>query len=230
MQKCLIEFFEQFVLPQRVQLLNKNLQFRTRFITVVLEDLYQQHNASAVIRTCDSFGIQNLHIIENRNKFQINKEIAVGSECWVDIEKYSNNENNTEFALNHLKEKEYRIVATSLSQKANKLENFDLNKGKFALVFGTERTGISETVVKMADEFIYIPMCGFAESLNISVSVALIVHFLSGKLRESELTWKLSDEEMQDLKIRWLRNSLKNPDLLQKYFNDNSTNDANVFL
>ncbi len=221
MKTQLIEFFEQFVLPQRVELLNKNLQFRTNYLTIVLEDLFQQHNASAVIRTCDCFGIQNLHIIENRNTFNINKEIAVGSESWVTITKYNQAKNNTKDTLQKLKKNGYRIVATSLHQKATALEDFNLTQGKTALVFGTELTGISETAIKMADEFLYIPMFGFAESLNISVSAAIIIHQLTMNLRHSNIDWHLTKDETIDLKIKWLKNSIKKPNLLEKYFYQN---------
>lgn len=218
MRKDFIAFLEQFVLPQRIQLLNKNLENRTRYLTVVLEDLYQQHNASAVIRTCDCFGIQDIHVIENRNKFQINKEITVGTQSWVNVIKHNKKEQNTTEALQELKSNGYRIVATSLHHNANTLENFNLSGGKSAIVFGTELDGISKEVTELTDEYLYIPMYGFAESFNISVSAAIIIHKLYNDLRKSTIDWQLSEEEKQELKIKWLKNSLNSPELLEKHY------------
>ena len=220
MKAKLIEHFEQFVLPQRVALLNKNLSFRTRYLTAVVEDIFQQHNASAIVRTCDCFGIQDLHIIESRNKFLPNKEIALGSEFWVDIHKYTSQDNTSE-AIQHLKNEGYRIVATTLHEKAVPLEKFDLNAGKTAFIFGTELTGISDAAKNMADEFLTIPMFGFADSFNVSVSAAIVMHFLTLQLRQSNLAWQLTEEEKMDVKIKWLKNSIKKPELLEKHFIEN---------
>jgi tRNA (guanosine-2'-O-)-methyltransferase len=212
----LIYHFEKFVLDRRSTLINSLLHFRTRYITVVLEDIYQSQNASAVLRTCDCFGIQDVHIIENRNKYIINPDVALGSNKWLTLSKYTKKENNSVSALKILREKGYRIVATTPHTNDTNLEDYDLNKGKTALIFGTELRGLSKDIINSADEYIKIPMYGFTESFNISVSAAIILHYLTYKLRKSEIDWRLTENEKNEVKLDWLRKSVKNSQLVEK--------------
>lgn len=218
MKKELIKFFSKFLTEHRVELFDKIIDYRTNYITVVLEDIFQPHNASAVLRSCDCFGLQDVHIIENRNQYKINPDVALGSSKWLNLNKYNNTEDNTLETISVLKNKGYRIVATTPHSDVVDLENFDLNKGKFALFFGTELTGLSETMLNNADEFLKIPMFGFTESFNISVSAAIILHHLTYKLRNSNINWKLTPEEKDDLKIQWLKQSIKKADVIEKEF------------
>lgn len=228
--KTYINFLEGFVNANRVTLLDEKLNLRTRYITIVLEDLFQPHNASAVVRSSDSFGIQDIHVIENRNRFMPNSEISLGSEFWTNITIHNNNNNNTAPALNLLRKNGYRLVATSLNSKSTPLEKFNLEKGKTALIFGTELTGISDTVTEMADEFVHIPMVGFAQSLNVSVCTAIIMHHLTWKLRQTSIKWQLSEEESENLKIKWLENSIKKPKILRKWFIENHGSIDNLYV
>jgi tRNA (guanosine-2'-O-)-methyltransferase len=212
----LIYHFEKFVLDRRSSLINSLLHFRTRYITVVLEDIYQSQNASAVLRTCDCFGIQDVHIIENRNKYKINPDVALGSNKWLTLSKYTKKENNSVSAIKILREKGYRIVATTPHTNDTNLEDYDLNKGKTALIFGTELRGLSKDIINSADEYIKIPMYGFTESFNISVSAAIILHYLTYKLRKSEIDWRLTENEKNEVKLDWLRKSVKNSQLVEK--------------
>ncbi len=221
MKEELIEYLESFISPKRIKLINNNLLNRTRYITIVLEDVYQLHNASAILRTCDCLGIQDAHIIENHNQYQLNSEITLGAEQWLSIYKYSHSGNNTQKAISQLKKKGYRIVATSSHAKNANLESFDLTNGKVAFVFGAELSGITARVEEMADEFVKIPMYGFTESFNISVSAAIILHQISSKLRQSSIDWKISNEELIDIKLDWLKKSIKKPELIEKYFFEN---------
>ncbi len=219
MKKKLINYLSDFVTPERLQLFDNVLNQRTAYITVILEDIYQSQNASAVLRTCDCFGIQNVHIIENKNTFNVDKEVDMGASKWLNLNKYNQAENNSADAIKKLKEKGYRIIATSPHISNSMLPDFDLNKGKAALVFGSEMPGISETIMKQADEFLKIPMYGFTESFNISVSAAIILYQLSEKLkRESGIDWKLSNSEKESIKLDWLRSSIKRSDLLVERF------------
>jgi tRNA (guanosine-2'-O-)-methyltransferase len=186
-----------------------------------LEDVYQLHNASAVLRTCDCLGIQDAHIIENHNNYHLNSEISLGAEQWLNIYKYNHSGNNTQKAISLLKKKGYRIVATSSHAKNTNIDAFDLSKGKVAFVFGTELSGITARVEEMADEFIKIPMHGFTESFNISVSAAIILYHISSKLRQSAINWRISEEELIDIKLDWLKASIKKPELIEKYFIEN---------
>ncbi len=219
--KGLIEYLSSVVTEERYVQIQKVLQNRTRYLTVVLEDIYQSQNASAVLRTCDCFGIQDVHIIENENEYNINPDVVQGASKWLSLNYYNKKENNTLDAINKLKADGYRIIATTPHTNDVNLEEFDISSGKTALVFGTELTGISETVKENADGFLKIPMYGFTESFNISVSAAIILHHLVFKLNESGVNWKLLPEESEDLLLNWLRISVKKSELVEKrYYRD----------
>jgi len=211
-------YLESFITDNRKLLIDRNLLYRTRYLTVVLEDIYQTQNASAVIRSCDCFGIQDVHVVENRNEFTLHPDVVRGASQWVSVHRYNQESNNTIAALQELKNQGYRIVATSPHKGGVMLPDFDLTKGKAAIVFGTERQGISEDVVKMADEFLMIPMHGFTESLNISVSAAIIMHTLTEKLHQSEIEWGLHSEEYQIVRLEWLRQSIRQVELIEQKF------------
>jgi tRNA (guanosine-2'-O-)-methyltransferase len=216
--KDLISFFESFITDNRKNVFDKILSQRTRYITVVLEDIFQQQNASAVIRTAECCGLMDVHIIENRNKFNVDREVSMGAQKWLNIYKYNKQENNTLEAINKLRKKKYRIIATSPHCNDTLLEDFDLSKGKAAFFMGTELTGLSKTVLDNVDEFVKIPMFGFTESYNISVSAALLMFNLVTRLQKSDLNWHLSTKEKEIIKLQWLRKSLKSANLLEKRF------------
>ena len=211
-----IEILKKFVTEQRLERFYEVLEYRTRYITVVLEDLYQPHNASAVLRSCDIMGIQDVHIIENENKYVVNKEIAVGASQWLTLKNYNNKQNNTLDAIKELKKQGYRIVATSPHRDDVELKEFDLSKGKAALVFGSEKPGISDIVIENADEFLKIDMYGFTESFNISVSVALIINNLVERLHQTDINWKLTEGEKEEILLTWLKKSVKDSDNILK--------------
>jgi len=214
MNSDLINYLEQFITQQRLNLFHQILNQRTRYITVVLEDIYQSQNASAVLRTADCFGIQDIHIIENKNEYQINPDVALGSYKWLNLVKYNNQKSNTLEAISDLKKQGYRIVATTPHTNDVNLEDFDVTQGKTALFFGTELNGLSDIMIVNADEYIKIPMVGFTESFNISVSVAIILHHLTSSLRKSEIDWQLSDNEKEEILLEWLKKTIKKSSLL----------------
>ncbi|MFP4555635.1 MAG: TrmH family RNA methyltransferase [Bacteroidales bacterium] len=204
----LIRIHSGFISENRRLQLEKVLAHRTRHITVVLEDIFQPHNASAVLRSCDCFGIQDVHIIENTNEFTVSPKVALGAAKWLNLYKYNNKQNNTLQAISTLKKEGYRIVATSPHTNETSLNAFDI-KGKFALFFGTELTGLSDQVMENADEFLRIPIQGFAESLNISVSAAICLYTLTQKLEESCMGYKLTQNEAETIMLDWLRKTVK---------------------
>lgn len=221
MEQALIQYLSQFLLPERLSLFNKNLSLRTNYLTVVLEDMYQSHNASAAVRTADCFGIQNVHVIENKNLFNVNPDVVRGASNWVTVNRYNGSEMNTPGALKKLRQEGYRIVVATPHEHDVDLECFDLNKGKAAIVFGCERPGLTEFAKQEADEFMKIPMVGFTESLNVSVSVAITLHHLTHQLRNhSTINWGLSEEEKQKVMLSWLRMSIKRVDLLEEKFKE----------
>ncbi|HBL75777.1 MAG: RNA methyltransferase [Bacteroidetes bacterium GWF2_42_66] len=219
MDKQLIEYLSQFVNDDRLQLFYNNLENRTRYLTIVLEDIFQPQNASAVLRSADCFGIQDIHIIENRNNFTVDREVAMGASKWLNLKRYCDDSENCRNAIRSLKSEGYRIIVTSPHRSDVNLEKFDLHKGKAALVFGTELTGVSDTIKKEADEFLKIPMYGFTESLNISVSAAIIMHHLTLRMKtESGINWKLNAAERDQALLHWLRKTIRQSDLLEKKF------------
>lgn len=218
----LLTYLEGFVTDKRKNLFRNILQDRTRHFTVVLEDIYQQHNASAVIRSCDIFGIQDIHVIENKYKSKVSKNIAKGSQKWLSFHNYKEDTNNTLECLNTLKSKGYQIIATSPHNNSSNLHDFDISK-KSAFVFGVEKTGVSDLVINNADGILKIPMVGFTESLNISVAAAIILENLTFKLRNSSVDWALTNEEQKILYASWIEKTIKNVDEIKERFIENNS-------
>jgi tRNA (guanosine-2'-O-)-methyltransferase len=213
----LLEYLSGFVTQNKLDLFERIIRFRTRHIAVVLEDLYQPHNASAVLRTCDCFGIQDVHIIENNNRYEVNPDVALGSSNWLTLIKYNRLDYNTPEAFDHLRKNGYQIILTSPHKNDMLLEELPVEK-KTALVFGSEMRGLTDKAISQADGWVKVPMVGFTESLNISVSAAVMLYYLTGKLRKSNIQWALSDEEMVDIKLSWLKKAVKSADLLEQRF------------
>ena len=202
----------------RLKLIDGILAQRTRYITVVLEDIYQAQNASAVLRTCDCFGIQDVHIIENRNEYRLNPEVELGAAQWLTLYRYNRKKNNTPEAIGTLKNAGYRIVAATPHRDETDLKDFDLFRGKAAIMFGTERRGLSEEALALADEYVRIPMLGFTESFNISVSAAIVLYELNARLRNPDLPWQLDPEESELIRLLWIRNSVNNIRRIERGF------------
>jgi tRNA (guanosine-2'-O-)-methyltransferase len=212
------DYFSGFVTERRSSLLNQVVRNRTRYVSLILEDIYQSHNASAVLRSCDCFGIQDVHIIENKNLYEVNPDVALGSAQWLTLNKYNGVEDNTTECIRSLKSKGYRIVATTPRTDAPLLEDFDVTAGKFALMFGTELNGLTDTAFNLADEFVRIPMYGFTESFNISVSAALCLFHFTSAIRRQGVSWELEEEELLDVQIGWFRNTIKESSMIEKMF------------
>lgn len=215
--KALTEYLEGFVGERRLGRLKEVLNKRTNHLTIVLEDVYQTHNFSAVLRSADIFGIQSINFIENRNKYKISEDVAMGSTQWLSLNRYQHHENNTKTCLNDLKSKGYKIVATSLHKNSISLQQLDISKPT-ALVFGTELTGITQDVEEMADEFVTLPMYGFTESFNISVCAALCMYELRGRVEKEFPNYQLTRSEKETIYIEWLKASIRKPDLIIKEF------------
>ncbi|WP_106153098.1 TrmH family RNA methyltransferase [Marinilabilia salmonicolor] len=219
MEKVLIEFLSQFVTSSRLELFKSVLEERTDYITVVLEDIFHPHNASAVLRSCDCFGVQDVHILENRHTYNVNPDVALGASKWLTLHRYHEvGKNNTTRALLDLKNQGYRIVATVPDRKAESLHSFDVHNGPFSLVFGGEKTGVSGEVRKMADHFVTIPMVGFTESLNISVAAAIMLQHFTEQIRKNIVNRKLSEDKYNRILLDWIRKSVKRVDIIEKDF------------
>lgn len=214
----LYEFLKPFVSEQRLAKIEQIVAERTRYITVAVEDIYQPHNASAVMRSAECFGVQDLHVIENKNKYTPSKEIAKGASKWLTLHHHNGTENNTLSCIRQLKKEGYRILATTPHEKSHMIEDVDVTKGKIALFFGTELEGISDDVRAEADEFVRIPMFGFTESFNISVSAALCLYELRKKLLTAGINWQLGEEEQAELKLQWVKNTIQRVELFEEEF------------
>lgn len=212
-KKALITYLEKQVTPHKRMKMDEIIQNRTRHITVLLEDIFQQHNASAVVRSAECFGVQDLHIIQDRFNFSVNTGVAMGSSKWISMYRYG----NTPDAFKALKEQGYRIVATTPHARASNLEDLPIDK-KFAFVFGTENVGLSAYAMEHADEYVKIPMYGFTESFNVSVSAALSLYHTTTAMRNSSIDWKLSGEDELDVRLFWLRKSIRGVNEFEKMF------------
>ena len=219
MDAAIISFLSQFISEERQEILKQVLRNRTKYLTVCLEDIYHPHNASAVLRTCDCLGLLDVHIVEKDNRFCPSPQIAKGTYKWLNIHHYREEQEHTAGLIRQLRSQNYRIVATTPHQHDVALEDFDISKGKVALFFGTEHSGISPTLMQEADEFLKIPIYGFAESLNISVAAAIIIHHLMLQLRsQKSFNWKLTEEEYNIQLVNWMKKSVKNAEPLIEHF------------
>ncbi|WP_293872005.1 RNA methyltransferase [Flavobacterium sp.] len=199
-----LTYLEEFITDNRKERFKTILANRTNHFTIVVEDLFQFHNTSAVMRSCEVFGIQEINIIEQRFGKNIDKEIAMGAQKWVDINKFS----TISHCMKSLKNKGYQIIATTPHNDSCLLQDFDITN-KSALFFGTEKEGLSEEVMSQADGFLKIPMVGFTESLNISVSAAIIIQDITTRLRQTNIKWQLTEEELLEKRIQWAKNTIK---------------------
>ncbi|MBO7263419.1 MAG: RNA methyltransferase [Alistipes sp.] len=200
-----LEYMTRFITDERRDVLQRTVAQRTHYMRILTENMFHPQNASAIMRHCEAFGIQQIHTVEDRCKFDPSVNIVRGTQKWVDVEHHD----TTAEALRALKSEGYRIVATTPHRCSATPESFDVTKGKFALVFGTEHAGISDEVIEAADDFLMIPMCGMVESLNVSASAAILIYMLSERIRQSVDGWQLSDAEQLKLLTRWTMSSVR---------------------
>ena len=215
-----LEFLENILTDNRKERFEKVLANRTNHFTVAMEDVFQLHNTSAVMRSCEVFGVQELNVVEEKFGKSIDKEIAMGAQKWVDVNRFESISN----CIDSLKSKGYQIIATTPHENDCMLDDFDISK-KSAFFFGTERDGLSDEVLKNADGFLKIPMVGFTESLNISVSAAITLQNLTNRLRKSDVKWQLSEEEILVKRLQWAKNSIKDIKRIEaRYYEENPNN------
>jgi len=197
------------VTQKRYEKMREVLEKRTRHLTIVLEDIFQPHNASAALRSCDSFGIQDMHVVEVKNKFSVVQTVAVGASQWLDVSHHK----SIQECVQRLKASGYRIVATTPHKKSKYIHELNIDQ-KTALLFGTEQYGLSDKAIEMADEYVTIPMHGFVESFNVSVSVALCLYELVTRLHSGELRggldrWQLTEDEKSEIMLKWLQMTIR---------------------
>lgn len=204
-----------FMTAERCELFRRTVSMRTRYMTVLAENMYHGQNAAALIRHCEAFGIQRMHTVETLCPFEPNASIARGTDRWVDVVRHP----STAEALAALKGEGYRIVATTPHREDRTPETFDVAAGPFVLVFGTEHAGISDEVMASADEFLRIPMCGMVESLNVSASAAILIYMLSERMRQTVPGWRMCETEREEVLFRWMATSVRDAAaILEKRF------------
>lgn len=208
-----LNYLEGFITPERRDNFMRVLAQRTKHFTIAMEDVFQLHNTSAVMRTCEIFGFQELHVVEEKYGKSIDKEIAMGAQKWVDVHRYS----TTAACIQDIKTKGYKIIATSPHNDSCLLEDFDITQPS-AIFFGTERLGLTDEVLGQADGFLKIPMFGFTESINVSSSAAIIIQHLSTRLRKSGIQWQLSEEEILEKRIDWTEKSIRDIDFIKRKY------------
>lgn len=207
-----IDYLKEFLTEERMEVLRRTLAARTRYMTILTENTFHPQNASALVRHCEAFGLQDLHTVETRCKFNPNVNIVRGTDKWVDIIRH----NDTTEALASLRSQGYRIVATTPHHKSCTPETFDVAKGPFCLVFGTEHAGVSEEILSSADEYLQIPMCGMVESLNVSASAAILIYMLSQRMRLSDVDWTIPSAAQTELLFRWTFSSVKDAERIME--------------
>lgn len=218
-EALLFDHLAQFVSDHKKTFVDKVLNERTRYVTVVLENIYQSQNASAAVRTCECMGLQDIHIVENTAKYQLNVRVLKGADKWLNLERYrERGENNTETCFKRLRSEGYRILVADPAEDGISIDEVDVDQSRMAIVFGNELRGASSYALDHGDQKVKIPMYGFTESLNISVSVAICLNTILGKLRQSQASISLSEEEKRIIKLSWYRKIVRRSDILEREF------------
>lgn len=188
---------------ERLARLQDVLAGRTRDLTVVLENLYDSHNLSAVLRTADAFGVQEVHVIDREGDFAITRKITRGAHKWLDIVVHTG-DSGTADCVRLLRGRGYRLLAATLAEDAVPLGELDLS-GRVALVFGNEHEGITEGMARACDSAYVIPMRGFVQSFNVSVSAAITLQHA-----RAARAWPTLDEaDAASVLELWMGRSLK---------------------
>lgn len=218
----LFDYLSHFLTPSRLAAFDSVLNNRTNHLTVVSQDIYQEHNAGALVRTCDCLGIQNISVIQRNYTYKLSSGMAQGAEKWVDIKYYDEEEDGIAHCIKDLRERGYQIVATTPHFSDTDPEHYNI-KHKTALFFGRERDGLSQKIINDADEHLKIPMIGFTESYNVSVSAAIILYILTTRMRnDPEIDWHLNETEILYKKIDWSMKTIRNSQcILREYLKKN---------
>ena len=214
---ALTRYLETYVTEAKRDQMHEVLRHRTRHVALVLENVFQPHNAAAAVRSCECFGFQDLHVIELHNDYRINPDVTMGGCKWVSLHHHGKTERATTSLLSSMKAQGYKVAATSLRPGCVPLEELDLSE-PLALCFGTEEEGLSDEAHELADVFVQIPSYGFTQSFNVSVSVALTLSSIRNRLEKSEIPWQLSKQDYEDLYLTWMMKTANRGLLLAKRF------------
>ena len=209
------DYLKQFLTDERLRKIEHFSQESSDFVLPVMEDVYQFRNAAAIVRSVEACGFHHVVALEEENVFNPNLKVTKGAETWVKVEKMPNNLDS----LKEIKNRGYKILAVSPENNATMLPDYEV-KEPIALVFGTELEGVSDEILEFADETLAIPMFGFTKSFNVSVAAAICMYELKQKLMKSGIDYKLSEEKLLEMKIRWTVNSIRSgEELLERFLN-----------
>lgn len=223
MDPDLFQYLSSFVSDKRLARMDEVLEHRTRHVCMVLENVLQPHNASAVLRSADAFGVQDIHLITNDNKFKASKGVTRGSHKWLTLSRHNQRgTNNTAACFDLLRAQNYKIACLHPHAEARELSDLDLREQKIALVIGSERDGLSDYALENCDIAIKYPMYGYAESFNLSVLSALCMNEMRRLLKAlPREVWALSETDKHDLKIEWIRKSVREATQVEERFQNN---------
>jgi tRNA (guanosine-2'-O-)-methyltransferase len=199
------EPLDALITPARAWTYRQVLARRTRRLCVVVEECHDPHNATAIIRTCDAFGVHTVAVVTGRNTFKVNRKVSQGSHFYVDLRHHT----SIEDCYARLRADGYRILATDLATGAVSSAaalQAELDRQPLALVFGNEGSGVSEAASRLADGHVLIPMVGFPQSLNLSVSVTALVYGLRAAALGEDQPGDLDAEQQRHWYRTWIRN------------------------
>lgn len=217
-QRLVLNHLSQFVTENKKTIIEKVLSHRTRYLTIALEDIYLSQNSSAVIRTCECFGLQDVHIIENSAKYSTNRKVLKGADKWMTLYRYrEKGENQTRVCFQKLRAHGYRIIAADPDKHFPSIHDIDLSQ-PLAIVMGNELEGLSSFALEHCDQRITIPMYGFTGSLNISVSAALCIQSVVNRVRSSKVKIDLTEEEKETLRYFWYKKIVRRAHIMERQF------------
>ena len=197
-------YLKQFLTDERLQKIEHFAAESSNFVLPVMEDVYQFRNAAAIVRSVEACGFHKIVAMESENVFNPNLRVTKGAETWVEVEKLPHHLDS----LKEIKNRGYKILEVSHENNPTMIPDYQINE-PVALVFGTELEGVTDEILEFADETLAIPMYGFTKSFNVSVAAAICVYELKQKLIKSNIDYKLSEEKLWRMKVRWAVNSIR---------------------
>lgn len=210
------DYLKQFLTEERLSKIEHFSVESSDFVLPVVEDIYQFRNAAAIVRSVEACGFHKVVALQEEYSFEPNLRVTKGADTWVEVEKLPRNMES----FQKIRDRGYKIVAVSLENNAVMLPDYQITE-PVALVFGTEMEGVSQEILDFADETLAIPMYGFTRSFNVSVAASICMYELKQKLIKSEISYKLNDEKLLKMKIRWAVNSIRSgQQIFEKYLKD----------
>jgi tRNA (guanosine-2'-O-)-methyltransferase len=206
-------YLKRFLTDERLKKIEKYAIESSDFVLPVMEDIFQFRNAAAIVRSVEACGFHKIVAMESENKFSPNLKVTKGAETWVEVQKMP----HTLDSLKEIKKSGYKILAVSPEHNATMLPDYNLTE-PVALVFGTEKEGVTDEILNFADETLAVPMYGFTKSFNVSVAAAICFYELRQKLIKSAMDYKLTGDKLWELKVRWAKNSIpRGEEVLKSY-------------